>query len=154
MALTKYIGKSAPSTITCDGTGIPGWRKITIEERGKPIPDMIDVTDEDSTSYEYVADPLGGKGSLSATITVEGYLSATDFVGAASPVLYSADGNKIGDADTIVFWSDSGGGDQYTLTNGIRKTTDIGLPFAGVVPYTASWELAFVDTSTTKWATA
>ena len=38
MAHEKYTGRSAGSTATFGTIVIPGWREITIEENGKPLP--------------------------------------------------------------------------------------------------------------------
>ena len=78
MAHEKYTGKSATTTVTYGSTTIPGWRSITIEENGRPLPTPIDITIAGDSSYQFTDDPLGGKTSPNCTVTIEGLLSVTD----------------------------------------------------------------------------
>ena len=78
MAFAPFTGKSGGTIIKFNGVTLLGWRKISIAEDGRPLPAMLDITDAGDAAYTFVADPLGGKGSRSATVTVEGLLSEQD----------------------------------------------------------------------------
>ncbi len=144
MAHAKYTGKSAGTAITFGGGSIPtGWRKITIEERGKPLPEMIDTTVAGDSVYTFTADPLGGKGFGGATVTVEGYLSVTDHQD--SGLTATAIGTT---GDVVVTTTASG--DEFTLSSAYYESFSTSAEFAGVVPYTATFSLNNDDGT---WAT-
>jgi len=144
MAHTKYTGKSAGTTVTVAAGNIPtGWRKITIEERGKPIADMIDTTVAGDSAYAFTADPLGGKSATSATVSIEGFLSVTDHQDTG--ILATA----LGTTGTVIVTTATGG-DLYTLTSPYYQAFTTSAEFAGVVPYTATFEL---KNSTGAWTT-
>ncbi len=144
MAHAKYTGKSATSDVVAGGAGLPtGWKKITIAEKGKPIAATIDTTVAEDTAYVFTPDPLGGKGSASAVVTVEGYLSVTDVV--ESGLFATA----IGYVDDVVV-TKATGGDEFTLADAALKSRTTDPEFAGVVPYRATFEKTS-DSGT--WAT-
>ena len=144
MSHVKYTGKSASTAITYGGASIPtGWRKITIAEKGKPLATPIDTTVAGDSSYQFTDDPLGGKGSASASVTVEGFLSVTDHQD--SGLVASA----IGGTGAVVVTT-AASGDEYTLAGATFKTFEVGAEFASVVPYTATWTL---PSSAGSWAT-
>ena len=143
MAHTKYTGKSGGSTVTVGGGSIPtGWRKITISEKGKPLAQTIDTTVAGDSAYVFTADPLGGKGSASATVTVEGFLSVTDHQDTG--LLATAIGTA---GDVVVKKAVSG--DEYTLSGAVYQSFSSGAEFAAVVPYQATFELS---TAAGSWA--
>ena len=79
MAHEVFTGKSGGSSITYGGASIPtGWKKITIAEKGKPLAGQLDTTAAGDSAYSFTDDSLGGKGSPSCTVTVEGLMSKTD----------------------------------------------------------------------------
>jgi hypothetical protein len=134
MAHSKYTGKSATSDIIAGGAGLPtGWRKITIAEKGKPIATPIDTTVSEDAAYVFTDDPLGGKGSASAVVTVEGYLSVTDV---SETGLFAT---AIGYVDDVVV-KKAASGDEYTLADAVLKSRATDPEFAGVVPYRATFE--------------
>ena len=145
MALTKYTGKSASTAIKYNNVSIPGWRKITIEEKGKPLPTPLDVTQAGDSVYTFVDDPLGGKGSVSATVTVEGFLSNKDKADGVAGLLQFTPG-----ASYTLLITTASGGDEYTLSNAVYKTFDSGADVAGIVPYTLTYSNS---TSAGSWAT-
>lgn len=143
MAHEEYTGKSAGTTITVGAASIPtGWRKITIEENGVPAPEPLDITTAGDAAYTYMDDPLGGKGQTSAKVTVEGFLSKTDFTD--SGILSKALGST---ANVIVIKKT--GEDTWTGTSMIYQSFVSSAEFASVVPFTATYEVA---ASTGVWS--
>ena len=147
MAHSKYTGYSATSHFTWSGDSVPtGCRKITIAEKGKPATETIDVTVAADTSYQEVDDPMGGKGAASSTVTVEGFLSVTDFTDSGITKTGTYD---IGDSDTLVVHKKANG-DSWTNTMTLKSfTTEVGI--GEVVPYTVTWESTV---SAGTWSTA
>ena len=146
MALAIFTGKSGGTTVTYNSITLLGWRKITIEEKGKPLPTPLDVTDAGDATYTFVDDPLGGKTSNSATVTIEGLLSVTDKADGAIGWLQFAPGNTF-----TLLVTTAALGDVYTLTSAVFKTFVTGAEVAGVVPYTATFTNS---TSSGGWTTA
>lgn len=145
MAHEEYTAKSAGSSITVAAGNIPtGWRQITITEKGRPRAESLDKTTAGDTAYSYMTDPLGGKGSPSCEIQVEGFLSVTDRND--SGLLARA----IDSTGTVVV-KKAADGDQFTATDAVFRAFSTEAPFAGVVPYTATFAL---DSSAGVWATA
>lgn len=145
MAHSKYTGYSGGTAITFDGDSIPtGWKKITIAEKGRPLPTPLDTTVAGDAAYQFTDDPLGGKTNPSCTISVEGNLSVTDFQdsGISSIAVDTA-------ADLIVTLQAAG--DEFTATDAVFKGMNVGAQYAGIVPYRASFEL---PVTTGVWATA
>jgi len=132
MAFTAFTGKSSGTTVTYSGVTLLGWRKITIEEKGKPLPTPLDITDAGDSVYTFVDDPLGGKTSVSATVTVEGFLSVKDKADGVLGWLQFAPGTS---ASLVV----DTGGDTYTLAAAGFKTLNTGAEVAGIAPYTATF---------------
>lgn len=133
MAHEEYTGKSGGTTITFGGAGIPtGWRKITITETGGPAPEQLDKTHAGDSTYSYMADPLGSKGAKSCTVQVEGFLSVTDY--AENGISKSAM-----DATGEVIVIKKTAEDTWTLAGMIFRSFNTSAPFAGVVPYAATF---------------
>lgn len=142
MSHTKYTGKSAATTITFGALTLPGWRKITIQETGRPLPTPIDTTVAGDTAYAFTDDPLGGKTSPSSTVTVTGLLSLLDFSETQWLAL------AIDASDTLTVTTASGG-DEWANTMTF-KTFVPEAPHDGAVAYTAT----FVSTvSAGVWST-
>ena len=144
MAFTPYTGKSAGTVITYNGVTIPGWRMVRIEEKGRPKPEQIDITDAGDPSYTFVDDPLGGKTSPNASVTIEGLLSSKDKNDGVAGILQFAPG-----ASYALIVTTASGGDEYTLT-AVLKTINTSEEVAGVVPYTMTFTNS---TSAGAWAT-
>ncbi len=144
MALDKFTGKSGGTVVSFNSVTLPGWRKITIDEKGRPLPTPIDTTDAGDSEYEFTDDPLGGKTSPSASVTVEGFLSVTDHQDATG-LLQFAPGNTYTLLVTTKLL-----GDEYTLTSAVLKSFTTGAEVAGIVPYTAVFSNS---TSAGAWAT-
>ena len=143
MAHEEYTGKSGATAITFGGASIPtGWRKITITETGGPAPEQLDKTTAGDSSYSYMTDPLGSKGQKSCTVQVEGFLSVTDY--ADNGITKSA----IDSTGAVVVIKKTGE-DTFTATGAIFRSFNTEAPFAGVVPYTATFAL---DSSAGAWS--
>lgn len=142
MAHEEYTGVSASTTITIGGANIPtGWRRITITERGGPAIERLDITTAGDSAYATMADPLGSKGQDSCTVTVEGFLSVTDFTDGGIT-------SKAIDSTGTVVVTKKAGEDIFTATNAILRSFETEAPFAGVVPYTVTYAL---DSSAGAW---
>lgn len=142
MAHEEYTGKSGGTTITLGGASIPtGWRKITITEKGGPATEQLDITTAADSSYSYMDDPLGAKGQPSCTVVVEGFLSVTDY--ADSGIL-----SKTIDSTANVVVIKKTAEDTFTAASAIFRSFRTEAPFAGVVPYTATFAL---DNSAGAW---
>jgi len=143
MAHEEYTGKSAGTAVTLGGASIPtGWRQIVITEKGGPAPEQLDVTTAGDTAYGYMADPLGSKGAASCTVAISGFLSVTDKhdSGVLSKALDST-------GDLIVV--KKVGEDTFTAAGAVFRSFQTEYPFAGVVPYTATYAL---DASAGVWS--
>ena len=148
MAHSKYTGKTATSHVSWSTDSVPtGCRKITIAEQGKPKTATVDVTVAADTAYVQIDDPMGGAGSASSTVTIEGFLSVTDFVDAGITASGTYD---IGDTDELLVHK-TGGGDLFTLTGATLKSFTTEASIGVVVPYTVTWEHT---TSAGVWSTA
>lgn len=148
MAHAKYTGKTATSHFSWDGDSVPtGCRKITIAERGAPATETVDVTVAADTAYVFVDDPMGGKGSASVTVTIEGFLSVTDFVDDGLTATGTYD---IGDTATLLVHK-TANGDLLTVTGATYKSFTTEAAVGTIVPYTATWEHT---TSAGAWSTA
>ena len=145
MSHAEFTGKSAGTTFSYDGVGT-GWQKITIAEKGKPLAEQLDTTAAGDAAWVFIDDPLGGKGAMSTTVTVDGLLSATDHedTGLLSKAID-------GTGDVIVKTKTSG--DEFTLTGARYSGMDTGAAFAAVVPYKATFNLANATALTSVWAT-
>jgi len=145
MAHAEFTGKSAGSTFSYDGVGT-GWQKITIAEKGQPIPEQLDTTAAGDAAWVFIDDPLGGKGAPSCTITVDGLLSSLDHqdTGLLSKAID-------GTGDVIVKTKASG--DEFTLTAARFSGMDVGAAFAEVQPYKATFILSTTTALTAVWAT-
>jgi hypothetical protein len=77
-AYVKHTGMSMTASF---GTlaNILGPQEITIDQKARPLTKKIDTTTAPATSYENTADPLGGAGSASCTVTIKTLASATDY---------------------------------------------------------------------------
>lgn len=143
MSHSKYTGKSAPVVVDWgDMTTCGGWRKITIAEKGAPATEAIDTTVAADSSYAYTDDPLGGKGSDSSIVTVEGFLSAIDNNESGWTSL------TIGSSQTILI-TKKASNDEWTASMTLKTlNTEVGIGV--VVPYTVTFENT---TSAGTWST-
>ena len=132
MAHAKYTGKYACNLFKFAGAVVPGIRKITITENGKPIAGMIDGTVSGDTAYVMVEDALGGKGSPSAKVAIDGFLSVT----AAAEIGVTT---LVKGATGTVLVTKAASGDEYTLLLAKLDNVIVSAPFAGVVAFTASF---------------
>jgi len=131
--------------VTYGGASIPtGWQKITIAEKGKPLREQIDKTHAGDAAYAFMDDPLGGKGSASCTVSIEGLLSVTDHqeTGLLSKSI---------DAEDSLVVSFGSGKDKFTLTDAAFKSHDAGGAFAAVQPFKATFSN---PASAGAWSTA
>ena len=145
MAHAEYTAKSASTSLLLGGADVlTGCRQVTITERGRPAATPIDITTAGDAAYTYMADPLGAPGSASCEIAVEGYLSATDFTDSGIT-------SKAIDSTGTVIVKKQVAGDWFTATNAILRSFETEAPFAGVVPFTATFAL---DSSSGVWADA
>jgi hypothetical protein len=145
MAHEEYTAKSATSSLTLGGADVlTGCRQVTITERGKPAAAKIDITTAGDSAYSYMTDPLGAQGTASCEIVVEGFLSVTDHQD--SGIL-----SKAIDSTGTVIVKKAADGDWFTATSAIFRSFETEAPFAGVVPFTATFAL---DSSSGVWATA
>jgi hypothetical protein len=143
MAYTEYTGKSGATTITYGGASVPtGWRKIVITEKGRPLTGQLDKTKAGDAAYAFMDDPLGGKGSPSASVKVDGFLSVTDHQDTG--LLASA----INGTGTVIVQKATGK-DKFTLTAAYYNGMDVGAAFADVQPFSATFVLA---ASTGVWS--
>jgi len=144
MAYTPFTGKSGTTVITYNSVVIPGWRTWSITEKGKPLPEPLDLTKAEDAAYTFVDDPLGGKTSESAQVTIEGLLSQVDKVNNAGILQFAS-----GASYTLVITTTTGG-DEYTLTNAVLKSHVGEYAVNNLLPYT----LTFTNsTSPGAWAT-
>ena len=146
MTFTAFTGKSGGTVAKYNAITLTGWRKITIEEKGKPIPTPLDVTDAGDSVYTFMDDPLGGKTAPSATVTIEGFLSVVDKQDGALGWLQFVPG-----ASHTLLITTAALGDEYTLANAVLKTFVTGAEVAGIVPYTATFTHSTLSGS---WGTA
>lgn len=136
MAHEPYTGKSAGTTITYDGGNIPtGWYKITITENGRPKTGQLDITKAGDASYTYMDDPLGGEGSPSCTVDVEGFMSVTDHQDSGLLA-------KAFDGTGTVVVVKKAAEDTFTMTSASYMGLETGAGFAEVQPYKATFALA------------
>lgn len=144
MAHEEYTGKSAGTSVTLAAVAVNGWRQITISEKGKPAAQQIDITTAGDAGYQYMTDPLGAKGSPSVEVQIEGLLSVTDHkdTGLLSKAIDSTGSLVIKKASD---------GDQITVASAVLKSRETSAPFAGVVPFSATFAL---DSASGVWATA
>lgn len=147
MAHTVYTGKSATSTVKVGATAITGWREITIEETFAPVAEQMDITKAGDGSYQQMDDPLGGKGSASAKITVAGLFSRSEKHD--SGVLTA---NVPDTTVTVTVQKGSGAGkDLFTMTSGRVQSFDTPHEVASLVPYTVVYTL---PASAGAWSTS
>lgn len=143
MAHAKYTGYSAPTVVDWGAmSACGGWRKITIAEKGAPATETIDTTVAADATYQTTDDPLGGKGSESSTVTVEGFLSVTDKADSGWTSM------AIGSAQTILI-TKKASNDEWTASMLYKSfTTEVAV--GTVVPFTATFE---ATTSAGTWST-
>ena len=133
MAHTKYTGYSATTVVDWGAmSACGGWRKITIAEKGKPAIETIDTTVAADATYAFTDDPLGGKGSASSTVTVEGFLSVTDKQDTGWTSM------AIGSAQTILI-TKKASNDEWTESM-LYKSFTTEAAVGVVVPFTAVFE--------------
>ena len=143
MAYEKYTGYSATTVVDWGAmSACGGWRKITIAEKGAPAAETIDITDAADATYDFVDDPLGGKGSASSTVTVEGFLSVTDKEDSGWTSM------AIGSAQTVLI-TKKASNDEWTAAM-VYKSFTTEAAVGVVVPFTATFEAV---TSPGTWST-
>lgn len=147
MAHTVYTGAGATTAPKVGGTAITGWREITIEETFAPVAEQLDKTKAGDASYQFMDDPLGGKGSPASKITVNGLLSRSEKHDAG--VLTA---NQPDSTVTVTVQKGSGAGkDLFTMTSGRVQSFDAPHDTASLVPYTVVYSLS---TSAGVWSTS
>ncbi len=143
MAHSKYTGYSAPTVVDWGAmSACGGWRKITIAEKGSPAAETIDTTVAADATYAFTDDPLGGKGSASSTVTVEGFLSVTDKEDSGWTSM------AIGSAQTVLI-TKKASNDEWTAAM-VYKSFTTEAAVGTVVPFTATFEAV---TSAGTWST-
>ena len=143
MAYEKYTGYSATTVVDWGAmSACGGWRKITIAEKGASVAETIDITDAADATYDFVDDPLGGKGSESSTVTVEGFLSVTDKKDSGWTSM------AIGSAQTVLV-TKKASNDEWTAAM-VYKSFNTEVAVGTVVPFTATFEAV---TSAGTWST-
>lgn len=142
MSHSRYTGKEATSHIA--GLTVPGWRKVVIAEKGKPATKTFDRTTQEDSGYVEEDDPMGGKGSASATVTIEGYLGVTDKN--ESGVTGTPEGSTVASL-TI---HKKAAGDLYTLAGGVLQSFKTSAKIGDNVPFTVTVEHT---TSSGAWST-
>jgi len=133
MALEKYTGKSAGTTLDVGSNIMPGWDEITIEENGRPLPATKDVTDAEDTAYSLVDDPLGGDGAPNCVLTVKGFISVTDHQD-TNGWLALAKGTAYAVVVTVKAL-----GDTWTQADMVFKDLGLGAAVAEVMPFNAKF---------------
>lgn len=147
MTHTIYTGKSATTAAKVGATAITGWREITIEETFAPLAAQDDITKAGDSTYQFQDDPLGGKGSASCKVTVNGLLSRSEKFD--SGVLTA---NVPDSTVTVTVQKGSGAGkDLFTMTNCRVQSFDTPHEVASLVSYTAVYSLT---TSAGAWSTS
>lgn len=143
MAYEKYTGYSATTVVDWGAmSDCGGWRKITIAEKGAPAIETIDTTDAADATYDFTDDPLGGKGSASSTVTVEGLLSLTDKKDSGWTSM------AIGSAQTILV-TKKASNDEWTAAM-VYKSFTTEAAIGSALPFTATFE---ATTSAGTWST-
>lgn len=144
MALEKFTGKSATSTLTVGGTVMPGWRDITVTENGAALPTPVDVTAAQDAAYAFVDDPLGGDQTPSCSVDVSGLLSITDQKDGSGWFALTK-----GNTYTVIVKTKTGG-DEWTQANMVFKEFTTGAGVAEAMPFTAKFSY---QTAAGAWAT-
>jgi hypothetical protein len=138
MAHTPYTGAKYGATVKIGVTAIPRWKQIVIAEKFRPLPDAMDATDSADTSWQYIDNPLGGKGTPSVTITVSGLKSKTGVHD--TNILQTTALNAV---VTLTVQKGTGAGaDLFTFTGGRYKSYVTPHELGSLVPYTAVFEQA------------
>jgi len=136
MAHTPYTGKSGGTVANIGADAIARWRELVIAETGRPVSEQMDVTDSADSSWTFLADPLGGKGTPSCTITVNGFKPKDGVVGTDILLTTAIDATV-----TVTVQAATGAGkDLFTMTDGVYKSYAAPHDIATVVPYTAVFE--------------
>lgn len=144
MAHQEFTGSQGPTVIAWDSVTLTGWQKITIAEKGKPLPEQLDKTHAGDATYQLMDHPLGGQGSASCSVAVEGLLSVTDHQDTG---LLS----KAVDGTGNLTVTTKAASDKFTMTAGYYKGLDVGAQFADLQPFKANFTLA---SSSGVWSTA
>jgi hypothetical protein len=69
LAQTEFTGKDMTLSVA-GGTSLAGLVSVTINEDGGPDTEQLDATVCGDSTYTYIPDPLGGKGSPKSTLTI------------------------------------------------------------------------------------
>lgn len=67
--MAEYTGKGMTLNVAT-GTTLDGITKVSIKDDSAPSPAQLDTTAATDAAYTSIPDPLGGKGSAKATVTV------------------------------------------------------------------------------------
>lgn len=81
MGYTKFKGSSVTITFGVGPVACGGVTEVTIDDKAEPDAAQEDTTSAPASAYEMTADPLGGKGNPSSTVTVKAF---KDKVGVAT----------------------------------------------------------------------
>jgi hypothetical protein len=136
MSHTVYTGKLYGATVKVGATAIGRWKQIVVAEKFRPVSEQMDVTDSADDHWEYLDDPLGGKGAPSCTITVSGN-KPKDAVYATEILQTTA----IDATVTVKVQKGTGAGkDLMTLTDCKYKSYAAPHDIAAIVDYTAVFE--------------
>lgn len=74
MSQTEYTGKTM--TWTWNSVSASGLTKVDINEADGPDAEQLDVTVSGDSTYTFLTDPLGAKGSDKTTVTVTAWADA------------------------------------------------------------------------------
>lgn len=126
---TKYTAKAMTASY---GTlaDVLGIQEVTISQKAKPLAKKIDTTTAPATAYEKTADPLGGDGSASCTVTIKGLLGATDIGDTPTGVTPLAMGDKAALEVVPV------AGEHFKLANAYLQKRSVSPKVREFVPYT------------------
>lgn len=93
--MAEFTGKDMTLIVTEAGGArtLTGLTKVTINEVGRPKAEQKDITDSNYTVYTEMTDPLGGKGTAKATMTVEFQDSATGYADSQACALVALGGS-------------------------------------------------------------
>ena len=132
-------------TFSWDVHSLTGLQSVSIEDSAMPTIEQLDKTTASSSAYEYVADPMGSKGTPNATIVVTCF-DSTVGIADTQGHHFELSATKTG---AVAFASGVAGDDKYThaamyLTK--RVTT---IPHDGL----ATVELTFAANTNGTWGT-
>jgi len=146
MAHTEGTGKSLGVTCVYGTVTVQGWTQIVITETGKPVAQMIDKTAAGDGSYVMIDDPLGGQGSPSSTVKIDGLMS---IYSKNDENLLNLTVDAYSGLDLIIrLGADQAGIWEWTAEDARYTGIEVGGAFAQAQPFSASWAL---DDSAGVW---